>query len=86
MPVVGLNSATYTTASLSNGNIVKCAITSNASCLSTSVGTSNLITVAFSARVTPTLAIAKIDKPVCAGTTVVFTNSSTNHGTVPVYR
>ncbi|MFM7104895.1 MAG: T9SS type A sorting domain-containing protein, partial [Flavobacteriales bacterium] len=49
---VGTNSSTYTNSSLTNGDIVSCVLTSNASCATTSTATSNNIVMSVTATVT----------------------------------
>jgi hypothetical protein len=49
---VGTNSATYTTTTLTNGQIVSCVMTSNASCASPATATSNSITMTITGVIT----------------------------------
>jgi hypothetical protein len=46
---VGSNAATYTTSSLTNGQIVTCVLTSNAACVSPTTATSNALTMSVNA-------------------------------------
>lgn len=85
---VGTNSATYTTTSLTNGQIVTCVLTSNATCASSTSITSNSITITINPTVVPSVSIALTSgtNPSCAGTSKTFTASPTNGGTSPSYQ
>ncbi len=84
----GSNSATYSTSSLTNGQIINCVLTSNESCLTTSSATSNSITMSVIAAVTPSISIAQTSgtNPSCTGSSVTFTASTTNGGSNPSYQ
>lgn len=79
---VGTNSSSYTTSSLTNGQIVTCVMTSNLSCASPATGTSNPITISVSGSVTPAIAISQSS---CTGNSIGFSSGVTNGGTNPVY-
>ncbi|CAN5846326.1 hypothetical protein BH11BAC4_BH11BAC4_12020 [soil metagenome] len=85
--IVGLNSNTYTTSSLTNGQVVSCAMTSNISCLQASPAASNNITMTVTAPVNPTASVALTtgNNPTCAGDPMAFTATLAN-GTNPVYQ
>jgi len=72
---VGTNSNTYTNSSLSNGDVITCFLTSNASCASPDAATSNAITMTVSANTTPTLSITGKDT-ICSGIADTFTATS----------
>ncbi len=83
---VGTNSATYTSSSLTNGEVISCVLTSNANCLSTTTATSNSITMTVNPILTPSISItANPGNNICANTSVTFTAVAVNGGT-PVYQ
>jgi hypothetical protein len=84
---VGTNSATFTTTTLTNGQIVTCVLTSNATCASPTTATSNAITMTVNPVLTPSISISTLSNPViCTGTSVTFTATPTNGGTTPAYQ
>jgi hypothetical protein len=84
---VGTNSPTYSNAALANGDVVTCVLTSSLTCVTSSTGTSNAITMTVTANVTPAVSIAASPgTTVCAGTNVTFTATPTNGGATPSYQ
>lgn len=85
---VGFNSATYTNASWTNGDVVTCVMSSNASpCLTGSPVTSTGITMAVNPNLPASVSIAPLPVgAICAGTSVTFTATPTNGGTSPTYQ
>lgn len=80
--VVGSNSPTYTTTSLTNGQIVTCVMYPSANCTTLASVTSNTITVTVNPVLTPTVSIAITggSNPSCAGNVISFTATSSNGG------
>ncbi len=82
---VGNNSQTYTDSGMTNGDIIRCILTSTTGCASTNTDTSNSITMNVSPSVTPSVTINANDT-ICTGTPVMFSASTVNAGTGPLYR
>uniref|UniRef100_UPI003752039F beta strand repeat-containing protein n=1 Tax=Flavobacterium sp. TaxID=239 RepID=UPI003752039F len=85
---VGSNRTTYTTSGLTTGQSVTVVMTSNAVCATGSPATSNAIvtTVNPNLPVSVTMVSSDADNSICAGTSVTFTATPTNGGTIPVYQ
>lgn len=84
---VGTNSATYSSASLANNDIVSVVLTSINPCANPSSATSNTITVQINSVLVPSVGIAANPSgAICAGTNVTFTASPTNGGNAPAYQ
>jgi hypothetical protein len=84
---VGTNASTYTSSSLSNGDIVTCNMTSNAACPSPAIALSNSISMTINTVSAPTVTISSNQgTSICAGTSVVFTAAETNGGSSPSYQ
>jgi hypothetical protein len=83
---VGTNSTTYTSTTLTNGQIVTCVMTSTAACPSATTATSNGITMTVNPTVTPVISITTPTSTICPGTSVTVTATSTNGGTAPSYQ
>jgi gliding motility-associated-like protein len=81
----GINSLTFTTSTLMNGDIVTCELTSSALCttVSTIVSNSIVMTVSNSAPASITI---NSTHAVCEGETVTFTATVVGAGTNPVYQ
>jgi PKD repeat protein len=84
---VGTDATTYTSASLNNGDVVTCVLTSNANCASPTTANSNSITLTVS-LVTPSVSIALTtgNNPSCVGESLTFTATPTNGGSTPSYQ
>ena len=84
----GTNNTSFTTASLTNGQVITCVMTSNAACTSPATATSGGITMVVNPVVTPSVSIALTTgtNPECAGASSTFTATPTNGGATPSYQ
>jgi hypothetical protein len=84
---VGAGGTTYSYVPVNN-DVVKCIMTSNATCISGSpTATSNLITMTVTGSVVVSVSIAASPSgAVCQGTSVTFTATPSNGGTAPSYQ
>ncbi|MFN0033162.1 MAG: MopE-related protein, partial [Flavobacteriales bacterium] len=85
---VGTNSPTYSSSSLTAGQVVTCEMTSNLPGVTNNPATSNAITIVVSPPVTPSVSIALTSgsNPTCPGAQLTFTATPTNGGTTPAYQ
>ncbi|HPI53143.1 MAG TPA: T9SS type A sorting domain-containing protein, partial [Chitinophagaceae bacterium] len=84
---VGSNSNTYVATGLLNGDIITCVMTSNYACATTTIATSNSLTLNVLPTTLPTISIsANPGTVINAGQSVTFTASATNAGATPVYQ
>jgi len=85
---VGTNSATYSSSSLTAGQVVTCVMTSNLAGVTANPATSNAITISVAPSVTPSVSIALTSgtNPTCPGVAVTFTATPTNGGAAPSYQ
>lgn len=83
---VGTNSPTYVNASLNNGDVVMCVLTSSASCVPGPVN-SNSITMTVNPIVPVSVSISGTPSgTICFGTNVSFTATPVNGGVTPAYQ
>jgi hypothetical protein len=85
---VGTNSNTYTTSTLTNGQTIRCILTSSIPGILGNPDTSNVITVTVGTVVTPAVTIAQSSgsNPSCTGSSVSFTATPVNGGSGPAYQ
>ncbi|MFV8388028.1 PKD-like domain-containing protein [Flavobacterium sp. LB1P71] len=83
---VGTNNNTFTTTTLTNGQIVTVVLTSNATCPTSNPATSNGITMTVNPNLPVSVNIAATATTICDGTSVTFTATPTNGGTTPAYQ
>jgi hypothetical protein len=84
---VGTNSSTFTTSTLTNGDIITCELTSNDPCASPLTATSNSIMMTVNATVTPSVSISvSPSSTINAGDNATFTATPTNEGASPTYQ
>lgn len=74
---VGTNSPTYTTSTLTNGQVVTCVMTSSVA--GTTTATSNSVTVTVNP--VPTTPAISSNSPICSGTAINLTTASVSGGT-----
>ncbi|HRC32590.1 MAG TPA: sulfatase-like hydrolase/transferase [Bacteroidia bacterium] len=79
---VGTNSNTYSTTSLTNGDTIKCVLTT----ASLTTATSNSIAITVIVNVTPAISITASSSTICTATSVSFNATVTNGGTSPSYQ
>jgi hypothetical protein len=84
---VSTNSETFTSSTLVDGDIISCEITSNSTCASTNLASSNNITMEVIPTIIPSVNINSddFDNEICTGTLVTFTANAINGGT-PTYQ
>jgi hypothetical protein len=83
---VGINSNTYTSSDNTNGDVIACILTSNATCASPTQVTSEGITLTVNPTLTPSISISANASTVCEGSSITFTATVTNGGTNPTYQ
>ncbi len=81
------NNSTYSYNNFNNNDTVSCILTSNATCITTTVDTSNIIVISITSPLTPSVSIAVTSgsNPSCNGQIVTFTASPTYGGSSPTY-
>ncbi|MFE3846811.1 PKD-like domain-containing protein [Flavobacterium sp. LB3P45] len=85
--IAGTNSNTFTTTTLTTGQVVTVVLTSNATpCATGNPATSNSITMTVNPLVTPSVSIAASATTICLGTSVTFTATPANGGVTPTYQ
>lgn len=84
---VGTNSSSYVNASLSNGDIISCQLTSSAACVTNAIITSTNITMAVNPLLTPSVTVnASPGLTVGPWAPITFTANPTNGGAAPTYQ
>src|ERR1700757_120148 len=84
---VGSNIDNYSNNALNNGDVIVCALTSNATCATQTTVVSNTITINVTTSVVPALNIISTSGTSnCNGTNVTFSATPTNGGTTPTYQ
>lgn len=79
-------SATYSSSSLVNNDVITCELTSNAQCASPVTANSNPITITINPLVNAGINIAATQTTICTGNSVTFTATPVNGGSNPVYQ
>jgi PKD repeat protein len=84
---VGSNSASYSSSTLSDADVVTCILTSASSCALNNPATSNAITMSVSSSLPAAISIAAITPTsICEGGFVTFEATPTNEGSSPIYQ
>ena len=83
---VGSNGPEFGSSTLTDGSVISCTLTSNASCATPATTVSNPIPIAVSAVLTSSVSIAYLPLTVCSGQPVVFTATATEAGGHPTYQ
>ncbi len=85
--VSAVNNSVFSTASVKDGDVISCELTSNANlCFATPTSLSNTITIHTIASSGPAITIAANDTLVCAGSAVYFSSVAANGGPNPLYQ
>jgi gliding motility-associated-like protein len=80
----GTNSFSFTTSTLTNGSIVACLLTSDATCLSSPTASASSPPITITPPVIPTVTISASATTVCSGSPVTFEATPGNGGTDPI--
>jgi hypothetical protein len=84
--VLGANANTFTTNTLSDGDVLNCILTSNAYCVANANTTSNAISMNVLSNVVPTVTIvSSLGDSVCQNIPVTITANITHGGNNPTY-
>ncbi|TDD94458.1 beta strand repeat-containing protein, partial [Flavobacterium cellulosilyticum] len=84
---VGTNSATYTSTTLSNNDVITAVISSNATpCATGNPATSSPITMTVNPNLPVSVSVGASATTICSGTNVTFTATPTNGGSTPTYQ
>ncbi|MFN4811088.1 MAG: FG-GAP-like repeat-containing protein, partial [Bacteroidota bacterium] len=84
--VSGANAPTFTTNSLTNGQVVRCRLISDASCTTQALIFSSAITMVVNPQITPSVSISASTLNICQGANVDFTSSIVNGGNNPQFQ
>ncbi|TRZ72359.1 MAG: PKD domain-containing protein [Bacteroidetes bacterium] len=82
---VGANLSTYSYIPL-NGDMVTCTVNSNATCAVNNPSTSPPVTMTVNPNMPVSVSITSSSNPFCTGSSVTFTATPANGGTVPAYQ
>ncbi len=80
---VGSNTATFTTTELTENDQVTCGVTSNETCLSSNIATSEALSLNFMESVVPIVSITSSATEVCENESVTFTAQIVDGGSEP---
>jgi len=86
IPVTGASSATWSSSSLVNNDVVRCVLTSSESCANPATATSNEVIITVTPFIVPTIVITGNPTTICTGMTVNFTSVVSGEGLNPSYQ
>jgi len=81
----GNNSASFSSNSLSDNDVVSCIMTSSSACASPTAATSNSVTISVNSTVTPLVIVGASGTTICSGSPVTFNATAINGGS-PMYQ
>jgi hypothetical protein len=84
--ISGATSLTYTTSSIANGDVIKCTMVSNATCVTNTNDTSIGITMTVRSNTTATISVSNSKNNFCKGDALTYTTNTTNGGTNPTFQ
>lgn len=84
--IFGEKGVQYSASNLANGDRIVVRMTSNKSCVTTSLVTSNRITMTVTPAETATAVVSANETSICSGQQVIFTALTTNQGNNPTYQ
>lgn len=84
--ISGATSSSYTSSTISNGDIFRCILTSNLPCASPQIDSSNNIAMTVNPNLVPGISISSSGSTICSGSSVIFSSSISNGGTSPSYQ
>lgn len=85
---VGTGNSTFTSNTLTNGNVITCSLISNASCAISNTALSSAIVLTVSSILVPSVIIGSniSNTNICEGTVVTYTAFSVNGGSLPSFQ
>lgn len=83
---VGLNSPTYSSNSINNGDLISCTLTSSQSCLLYTSVTGNSPLITINPTLVPSINISADNNNICQGISTTFSATVNNSGTNPIYQ
>lgn len=83
--LTGVTDSTYAANNFSNGDSIFCILKSNEACLISNTDSSNILHVAVTENVTPTINITASAATICSGDSIKFIATVTHEGSKPVF-
>jgi hypothetical protein len=83
----GVNSSSFSTSSLQNGDVVSCVLTSSLNCVTSPTATSNSLAMIINPGISNSVNIVSaLGNTICSGTSTTFNATAVNGGSNPVYQ